>query len=57
MACTSCWEVIPLVQGNQYRRADNGGPHGIAEDIERDRNQPRLLEHDARLVNMMVRIP
>ena len=34
------------VQGNQYRRADNGGPHGIAEDIERDRNQPRLLEHD-----------
>ena len=34
------------VKRDQYCRADDGGPHWVAEDIERNRNQPRLLEHD-----------
>ena len=34
------------IERHQYRRADNSRPHRIPEDIERDGNQPRLLEHD-----------
>ena len=34
------------VERNQNRGADNGRPHGVAEDKQRNGNQPRLLEHD-----------
>ncbi len=36
----------PPVEGDQHGGRDNGGPHRIAEDIEGDRDQPRLLKHD-----------
>ena len=36
----------PPVQRDQYRGADNGRPHPVTKDEERDRNQPRLLKHD-----------
>ena len=34
------------VKRDQHCRADDRGPHWVAEDIERNGNQPRLLEHD-----------
>ena len=34
------------VERDQHRGADNRGPHWVTEDIERNRNQPRLLEHN-----------
>ena len=34
------------VERDQHRGADNRGPHWVTEDIERNRDQTRLLEHD-----------
>ena len=34
------------VERHQHRGTDDGGPHRVTKDVERDSNQPRLLEHD-----------
>ncbi len=34
------------VERHQHRCTDDGRPHGIAKDVERNGDQARLLEHD-----------